>query len=185
METENRPLSPTSGGEMMLRPSQVAFYAKKAEGNNYRFRTWLKGHADGDDLDSRFLRLHEELFAQYDCRRCRNCCKKCVGSVPADEIAADAAYLDMTESEFLEKYFREEPDYEEGKAYTTKHVPCDFLNPDNSCMLGDHMPQNCRDFPYTNRKDRMASLLSFLDAVAICPVAYEICVRLKKEYGFR
>ena len=46
----------------MLRPSQVQFYAKKAENKNYRFRSWLKMHADPDDLDAQFLLLHKELI---------------------------------------------------------------------------------------------------------------------------
>ena len=38
---------------------------------------------------------------------------------------------------------------------------------------------------YTDRPDRMESLLSFLEAVAVCPVAYEVCEKLKDHYGFR
>ncbi len=33
---------------------------------------FLKCHADEDKLDSRFLRLHKELFPGYDCSKCRN-----------------------------------------------------------------------------------------------------------------
>ena len=107
----------------MLRPSQVQFYAKKAENKNYRFRSWLKMHAD-----------------------------------PADQ---------------------------ETGSYNTKHTPCDFLDDQRDCILGDCVPQNCLDYPYTDRPDRMESLLSFLEAVAVCPVAYEICERLKGHYGFQ
>ena len=54
-----------------------------------------------------------------------------------------------------------------------------------NCILGDCVPQNCLDYPYTDKPDRMESLLSFLEAVAVCPVAYEICERLKGHYGFQ
>ena len=60
----------------MIRPSQVAYYSKKAEKKNYQFRSWLKFHVDPVDLDKQFLNLNDELFSKYDCSRCRNCCKK-------------------------------------------------------------------------------------------------------------
>ena len=50
----------------MLSPRKVSFYAKKNERINYRFRTWLKLHADPDKLDEQFYCLHQELFSAYD-----------------------------------------------------------------------------------------------------------------------
>ena len=88
----------------MLRPSQVQFYAKKAENKNYRFRSWLKMHADPDDLDAQFLRLHKELFSGYDCSRCRNCCKHYCGTIPAEDVERDAEHLHMSADAFVEKY---------------------------------------------------------------------------------
>ena len=67
----------------------------------------------------------------------------------------------------------------------TKHRPCDFLQKDGSCMLGECMPESCQNFPYTNQPDRIESLLGMLEFVEVCPVAYEIFERLKKIYGFR
>ena len=62
-------------GRCMLQPDKVRAEAKKKENENFKFRTFLKCHADEDELDSQFLRLHKELFADYDCSQCRNCCK--------------------------------------------------------------------------------------------------------------
>ena len=36
-----------------------------------------------------------------------------------------------------------------------------------------------------DQPERLWSLLGMLDTVTICPVAFEIVERLKKEYGFR
>jgi hypothetical protein len=77
------------------------------------------------------------------------------------------------------------PADQETGSYNTKHKPCDFLDDQGNCILGDCVPQNCLDYPYTDKPDRMESLLSFLEAVAVCPVAYEICERLKGHYGFQ
>ena len=168
----------------MLRPSQVKFYAKKAENKNYRFRTWLKMHAEPDDLDRQFLRLHQELFSAYDCSRCRNCCKQYVGTIPAEDVERDAEYLLIPVDVFKDKYLEPVADDETGN-YNTKHKPCDFLGDQGECILGDCIPQNCLDYPYTDKPDRMGSLLSFLESVSVCPVAFEICERLKDHYDFR
>ena len=72
----------------------------------------------------------------------------------------------------------------EEQAYHTKNIPCDFLQTDGGCLLGDFKPDSCKKYPYTDQPDRMGSLLSFLDSVSVCPVAYEILERLKQKYGF-
>ena len=47
---------------------------EKVERENYKFRTYLKNHADSDELDEQFLELHNELFKVYDCSKCRSSC---------------------------------------------------------------------------------------------------------------
>ena len=113
----------------MIVPRKVKFEAKKRENENIEFRTFLKCNADEKELDEQFKKLHEELFANYDCSRCRNCCKM-------------------------------------------------------YCKLGEYKPENCRKYPYTNQPGRLQSLYSVLEAVEVCPIAFEIYERLKKEYGF-
>ena len=65
----------------MLAPRKVKFEAKKKMNENLAFRTFLKCNADEETLDKQFKELHEELFEQYDCSRCRNCCKMYYGSL--------------------------------------------------------------------------------------------------------
>lgn len=165
----------------MIAPRKVKFESKKREKENIEFRTYLKCNADGKELDQQFAELHEELFSNYDCNRCRNCCKMYYGAIPEEDIAKDAEYIKMSQEEFAETYL-------DGKAegrYQTKHMPCDFLNPDGSCKLGECRPDNCKKYPYTNQPERLRSLYSVLEAVEVCPVAYEIYERLKGIYGFR
>ena len=167
----------------MLKPSQVEYYAQKAENKNIKFRAWLKMNADPDDLDMQFLQLHQELFSAYDCSSCRNCCKQYFGTIPAEDLERDAEYLHMSVDTFMEKYLKSSANLE-AESFDTKHRPCDFLGDQGECILGDCIPQNCLDYPYTDKPDRMGSLLSFLEAVSVCPVAYEICERLKDHYCF-
>ena len=166
----------------MLPPRKVKFEAGKKENENLEFRTFLKCNADEKELDQQFVKLHNELFAEYDCSRCRNCCKMYHGSIPAEDLERDAEYLGVTREQFTDCYL-EYNEVEEN--YETKHKPCDFLLEDGSCKLGDCKPESCKKYPYTNQPERLQSLYSVLDAVRVCPVAFEIYERLKKEYGFR
>lgn len=135
----------------MIAPRKVKRLAKKNEKENLRFRTFLKCNADEETLDRQFKRLHEELFANYDCGRCRNCCKMYPGGIPAEDIERDANYLGMTKE-------------------------------DGNCALGECKPENCKKYPYTDQPKRLSSLYSVLEAVEVCPVAFEIYERLKEEY---
>ena len=166
----------------MLQSDQVQAAAKKKDDENWKFRTFLKNHANWKKLDQQFVRLHKELFSQYDCSTCRNCCKMYRANIPNEDIEKDAAYLGITQEQFID-FFLQKNDFE--LEYQTKHKPCDFLNEDGSCKLGECKPESCKLYPYTDQPDRMESLGNFMSIVKICPVAYEICERLKQEYGFR
>lgn len=166
----------------MLSPDKVRDEAKKKDNENYRFRTYLKIHAEEEDLDQRFLRLHNELFSEYDCSKCRNCCKMYKGTLEEQDILRAKKVLGMEKEQLIDQYLTFN---EIGNNYETKHRPCDFLMENGECRLGDARPDNCKDYPYTNRPERLFSLYAVLDAITVCPVAFEIYERLKKEYGFR
>ena len=50
--------------------------------------------------------------------------------------------------------------------------------------LEECKPDGCKKYPYTDQPGRLGSLYGMLDAIAVCPVAYEIWERLKKIYNF-
>ena len=165
----------------MIKPEEVAGQAKRKENENIRFRSYLKNHADEETLDRQFLELHKEIFDGYDCSKCRNCCKMYPGTIPESDLEKDAEWLKLTREQFIEFFL------ERGAMpweYQTKHMPCDFLKEDGTCMLGENKPDNCSRYPYTDQPYRLESLYSVLDAVEVCPAAYEIWERLKKIYGF-
>lgn len=166
----------------MISPDKVQSEAKKRENENFKFRTFLKAHADAEELDAQFLRLHKELFANYDCSKCKNCCKMYKGSIPETDIEKDAEYLGISAKQFID-LFLEKTQFEIG--FQTKHKPCDFLMEDGSCKLGECRPDSCKKYPYTDQPERLFSLFGFLDIVSICPVAFEIFERLKQEYKFK
>ena len=167
----------------MISPDKVAFYGKQKEDENYNFRTYLKIQADPDELDQQFQELHQELFSEYDCSQCGNCCKKYHGNIPEEDIDQDASYIGMEADEFIDRYLEYNP---AECTSETKKCPCDFWDSKTGeCLLGDCKPESCKKYPYTDQPDRIGSLLSIIDNASICPVVYEILERLKEEYHFR
>lgn len=163
----------------MIAPFAVHAAAKKLEDENLKFRVFLKNHADGDELDQQFLILHRELFSEYDCRQCGNCCRAYSTSLTEDEMDAIAAFVGSTKEEFTRQFLVQGLDGYELKA------PCRFLNKDGTCQIQDCKPSECRGFPYTDKSGRLESLLSILSFAEECPVVFEMIQRLKDIYGFR
>lgn len=83
----------------------------------------------------------------YECQRCANCCRW-PGFVKIDEadIAALAAFLGVTEEEFIQKFTRLRQ-YRDGLALTDKpNGECVFLD-GRECLVQAAKPRQCRGFP--------------------------------------
>jgi Fe-S-cluster containining protein len=168
----------------MFKPTEVKAKAEYLEDANCRFRTFLKIHAEGDELDAQFLALHKELFANYDCCKCNNCCRAFDISLDGDEAKRIAAFLGMTESDFAAKYLTNaDPEDDKPSKFATK--PCPFLGGDGRCAIQECKPDVCTGFPYTDKPNRLSSMWGVIDNTAICPVVFEILEEIKGIYGFR
>ncbi|GHV24265.1 Fe-S oxidoreductase [Clostridia bacterium] len=168
----------------MIAPTEVEAKAKRLERQNYKFRTFLKCRADDDKLDAQFLELHKELFANYDCDKCNNCCKTFDIILDSDEAKNISAFLGMTESDFAAKYLTD-ADVDDEKPFKFKANPCTFLGGDGCCRIQDCKPEVCKYFPYTDQPDRLSSMCGIIEHAEVCPVVFEILERLKKMYRFR
>lgn len=164
----------------MIKIENLESLAKEKLDENFKFRAYLKNHADQEELDAQFKQLHEKYFAMYDCSKCRNCCIKLKGTIPEDDLKRDAEYLKVTVNEFKNKYLSDKPSNHE---YDIKNCPCDFFD-GKECVLGDCMPEACKAYPHTNKDNRLESMWSIVDNASICPVVYEIIEELKKIYNF-
>ena len=139
----------------------------------------MKNHADDKELDEQFAILHREIFEGYNCNRCRNCCRAYSTVLEKDEIREISDFLGMTEQFFKEKYLvRGEEGLELG-------APCVFLQDNGECRIETCKPRQCRDYPYTDKPERLFSLYSILSSAEHCTVVYEILEKLKKIYNFR
>jgi len=165
----------------MIKPSKINSVSQQYAKQNLKFRTFLKSHADSNELDTQFLELHNELFADYDCCKCNNCCKVYSVLLKNDETETISSYLRQTKNDFVSKYLIES---EEG-GYKIKETPCPFLCADGKCEIQECKPSECKGFPFTDRPDRLASLLSILEFAEECPVVFEILERLKRIYRFK
>jgi hypothetical protein len=128
----------------MIDPARIKAHAAKYEGQNLKFRTFLKNHADDDELDAQFLALHNELFPSYDCCQCNNCCKSYNVSVTPDEVNIIAAFLGATEANVISQYLEKDADDETGEdCYAIKSKPCPFLCSDGKCRGQSCKPAAC------------------------------------------
>jgi uncharacterized protein len=83
----------------------------------------------------------------YECVRCTECCRW-PGQVKLsdEEVARMAAYLGMSEFDFIQQYTRLRSD-RRGLALQDKaNGECIFLH-GRDCAVQDVKPQQCRDFP--------------------------------------
>lgn len=163
----------------MIRPEEVYKAGKKKERQNLRFRSFLKNHADDEELDRQFLALHNELFERYDCSQCANCCRAYSTVLEEDEISVISEFLGITAGSFRKKYLVQ------GEAGLELKAPCAFLQDDGRCGIESCKPKQCREYPYTDKPGRLFSLYGILTSAEHCPVVYEILDRLKKMYHFR
>lgn len=163
----------------MVKPEKVWEEFAKKEDENYSFRAYLKSHADSDELDEQFRRLHEELFSTYDCSTCRNCCRAYAPRFDDVEIVKVMEYLGLTQEAFVDSFRARIP---EGSG--DEHQSCLFLEKGGECRIEPCRPSVCRDYPYTSKPGRLSSLYSVLDEAKVCPVVFEMLERLKAEYRY-
>jgi len=166
------------GGVGVIDPSKVAATAKLLVNENQKFRRFLKNHADPDELDKHFEDLHNELFRDYDCCKCTNCCRVYSISLRADEIDRISAHLGLTTIAFIDEYLTQSANGYELNA------PCRLLNADGRCVVHVCKPSECREYPYTDKPERLESLLGVMSFAEVCPVVFEIVKRLKDIYRF-
>ena len=164
---------------IMVEPSSVGLEARKREDENIKFRSFLKNRADCDELDRQFLELHNELFTGYDCCKYNNCCREYSTILQESDVESISSFLGLSKQEFSEKHLNKSTDGIEIK------TPCCFLKGNGECAIQECKPEECRDFPHTDKPDRLFSLHGVLSFAEVCPVVFEILERLKVVYGFR
>lgn len=165
-----------------IQPRNIGGVSMKKIDENYKFRRFLKNHiSDGEEFDKTVNELHKKYFKKFDCNKCRNCCKEFYIDFTQEEVKKAANTLNCTSDTLIEKYL----EYNQLKnKYMTTTKPCPFLQK-NHCILGNNRPRECKEYPHTNKKERLYSLYSMVDNTTVCPVVDKIFDELKTIYHFK
>ncbi|MFK7923543.1 MAG: YkgJ family cysteine cluster protein [Bacteroidia bacterium] len=150
--------------------------AKGKRADTKAFFRWIK-RKKPKNLDEAVGELHHEVFADFDCLTCGNCCKTTSPVFTDKDIDRIAKHERMKPSQFVDQYLHLD---EEGD-YVLNESPCHFLAADNYCLIYDVRPKACREYPHTNRK-RFRQVLGLTEKNAeLCPATHKIVERLKEE----
>ena len=155
--------------------NKIKKMAQLKEEENYEFRIFLKG-CDHYQVDKLVHKLNQKYLAQYDCKKCANCCKKRTLTISLEELKTIAQYLNISNEKFKEKYIeRNTP-----SGFTLKGQGCPFLD-NNKCSIYECRPEVCHSFPHLHKDNINHRLLSIIENSHICPIIYNVLEKLKKE----
>ena len=120
------------------------------------------------NLDYTVIETHDEVFEEIDCLECANCCKTTGPLYTEKDIERIAKHLRMKSADFEKKFLRIDEDQDK----VLQHLPCFFLNEDNTCSIYEVRPKACREYPHTDRKKIYQINHLMLKNTVICPAAY-------------
>ena len=153
---------------------QKALTRKKA---NKKFLNSLKKESP-KKLDQIFHFYHEEVFSDFSCLNCANCCKSLGPKFLAKDIDRISSYLRISPSEFMERYLR----IDEDQDYVLQQVPCAFLQEDNRCSIYEVRPKACRTYPHTDSRGMQGKIAPTFKNTMTCPAVLEIVERMKEDF---
>lgn len=161
-------------------PDNVKERASGLLAANRRFFVWLR-RKKPKTLDQTVQGLHDEVFEYIDCLQCANCCRGLGPLLNERDIERLSKHLKMKPSDFTAQYLRID---DEGD-YVFASMPCPFLLPDHYCMVYEHRPKACREYPHTDRKRFHQILDLTLKNSQTCPAVPEIIEKLKEIYAYK
>lgn len=127
-----------------------------------------------EKLDLQVQKIHEEVFAETDCLKCAQCCKKISPMLFRHDIIRLAKAVRMRLDDFAEKYLVLDKD----DSYAFKSTPCPFLSSDNQCDVYDDRPTACREYPHTDRRRFLQLIDLSIKNAEFCPAVEKILEKL-------
>ncbi len=149
--------------------------AKRRSDQNFRYIRRLKNR-NRKRVDAVANQLHEEAFDKIDCLKCGNCCRVSTPLVEKGDIKRISKFLELSESEFKEKYV------EKGEFgdLLIAGLPCSFFNEeDNKCGIYEVRPSVCQSFPHTHKEGFASRTYVHIRNTEVCPATYYIVERMK------
>jgi Fe-S-cluster containining protein len=131
---------------------------------------------DNTDLDSILQKETRNVFSQFDCLQCANCCKTTPPIFLKSDVKRIAIKMKMPPKIFIKKYLLEDID----GTLIGNGVPCTFLNDDNTCAIYEIRPIACRGYPHTDEKGfKYRNSMNYRNT-EICPAAFQIIQNVKR-----
>lgn len=158
-----------------ISPQELPFLARKNTLSTVALFDRLKKRKPGN-LDTIVRQIHDEIFSEFDCLECANCCKSISPRITDKDIERFAHDLKIRPSEVVQKFLV----IDEDSDYVFKSAPCPFLMPDNYCTLYKNRPKACREYPHTDRKRFYGLIDLTLKNYYICPAVYLIVEKMKQ-----
>ena len=149
--------------------SRIQQLSQERDDENWEFRSWLKQYAP-DDIDGLVKTLSQKYFALIDCTQCANCCRSLHIEFKESELHSIAKTLGKSIEAFQKQRMSE------GKV----NPPCPMLNGE-LCSIYENRPDVCRSFPHLEQPGFTTRLMSVIDNVAICPIAFNAFEELKAK----
>ena len=150
--------------------------AENAKKENQLFFKKLKKKKP-KNLDSIVHELDADFFSKFDCLDCANCCKTLGPRILNKDIERLSKHLKISENDFINKYLK----IDEDNDYVFKTMPCPFLDNENYCLIYEHRPKACRDYPHTSQRRFYQVLDATLLNTSICPAVFDIIEELKQQ----
>ena len=157
---------------------RIAELTRQSEDDDRQYRRLLgEGRLAAGEIDAIVRRHYSAVVRQIECRECANCCKVFRPVLKAGDVDRLAAGLGISQEVFVQEYLAE---YNEGKGYLFNRRPCPFLVK-NACTVYPFRPDQCRSYPNFNRQGFVLRLEAVLSDCSICPIAYNVYGRVKRE----
>lgn len=160
----------------MISVEELKIAAKAVQSENKKFFQKIK-QKKPRNLDSIVQEIHEDIFAEYDCLTCANCCKTISPIIKTRDVEKIAKYLRLSTTQFIDKYLY----LDEDEDYVFQSIPCPFLDNENYCMIYEYRPDACRGYPHTDTHKTLKLLNIIEKNVAVCPATYHIIENLKSR----
>ena len=160
--------------------SDLEKLAKKKEDENWKFRSFLKFYDDlsDEEIDAIVFKLADEISREIDCINCGRCCKSLKPTLSEQDQQRLAAGLSITPEQLREQYL-EYDNSDDAPGWRMIKSPCPFQEDDNRCMVYEHRPDNCRQYPYLHKPDFSYRTWGMIERTFTCPIVYQAMEELK------
>jgi len=157
---------------------KIRMLSKKKRGENWEFRSFLKGYdITIEELDEIVHKFYEQVSSEIDCTVCANCCKQIRPILDQEDIEKLSGSTGISISQFKKQYLVEDENGE-GCRFNTR--PCPFLR-NNLCTQYDRRPKDCHSFPHLHKPEFVFRLIDVIENCSICPIVFKVYGYLKAE----